>query len=132
MSQVGLKEKLPESMLFLIDANIPYSAKEIFPKRYKVIHVRDINLANASDEKVIGWARSNKAVLITRDFDFANILNFPPAKYFGILVLKIPSFYSASDIKRVLLNFIAKIDKITITKSTIIVEETRFRIKRED
>ena len=119
-------------MLFLLDANIPYSAKEIFPKHHKVVHARDIDLVNASDEKVIGWSKSNKAVFVTRDFDFANILNFPPGKYFGILVLKIPSFYSATDIKRVLLNFITQIDEIKITKSTVIVEETRFRIKREN
>jgi len=119
-------------MLFLLDANIPYSAKEIFPKRHKVVHVRDIGLTSASDQKVIKWAQFNKAVLVTRDFDFANIINFPPSQYFGILVLKIPYFYSAADIKRVLLNFIPKMDEVTVTGSTVIVEETRFRVRRED
>jgi len=48
----------------------------------------------------------------------------------GIVVLKIPYFYTASDIKRVLGNFLKKIDFASIPNSTIIAEETRFRIKK--
>ena len=117
-------------MKFLLDANIPYSAKEIFSKNDSVWHVRDIDLDQATDEDIINWAKKNKAGLITRDFDFANILNFPPSDYFGIMILKIPSFYTAIDIKRVLKNFLTRIDKKLISSSTIIVEEHRDRIKK--
>lgn len=117
-------------MKFLLDSNLPYSAKDIFPKYHQVFHTRDLNLQHATDEVIISWAKKKKAGLITRDFDFANIINFPPGKYFGIIVLKLPYFYTASDIKRVLENFIPKMDDINIPKSTIIVEETRFRIRR--
>ena len=117
-------------MKFLLDANVPYSAKEVFPKHHTVFHVRDVNLTSASDEKIGAWARKQKAVLVTRDFDFANILNFPPNKYFGIIVLKVPHFYSAQSIKRVLREFILTADKIVLSKSVVIVEEGRFRMKR--
>ena len=117
-------------MLFLLDANIPYSAKELFKDPHEVLHVRDLNLQDAQDLDIAAWAKQNKAALITRDFDLANILNFPPKLYFGIIVLKIPYFYTASDIKRVLNNFLQNIDFSSIPQSTIIVEETRFRIKK--
>lgn len=117
-------------MKFLLDANIPYSAKEIFPDKDSVLHVDDIGLAQSTDEEIISWAKKNKAGLVTRDFDFANILNFPPNNYFGILILKIPSFYTATDIKRVLKKFLSRIDKKLIPKSTIIIEEHRDRIKK--
>ncbi len=117
-------------MLFLLDANMPYSAKSCFANPHKVFHVRDIHLQNAQDNDIILWARQHKAVLITRDFDFANILNFPPKNNIGIIVLKIPYFYTASDIKRVLSNFLKRIDVSSIPNSTIIAEETRFRIKK--
>lgn len=117
-------------MLFLLDANLPYSAKEVFPKKHKVLHVRDLGIDTAADEKIIAWAKKNKAALVARDFDFANILNFPPSRYFGIIVLKVPYFYTASAIKRVLRNFILTINEKQIPKSTIIVEETRFRIRK--
>jgi len=117
-------------MKFLLDANIPYSAREIFGENHNALHVRDLNLQNASDKEIIDWAKQNKAALISRDFDFANILNFPPKDYSGIIILKIPSFYTAFEIKRVLRNFIEEINSSLIPKSTIIVEETRFRIKK--
>ena len=119
-------------MKFLLDANIPYSAKESFPKQHEIFHVRDLHLQHSSDEEIIVWAQKHKSALITRDFDFANILNLPPAKYSGIIVLKIPYFYTASDIKKILGNFIRAIDETSITAATIIVEETRFRIKRQE
>lgn len=77
-------------MKFLLDANIPYSAKESFPKQHEIFHLRDLHLQHSSDEEIIVWAQKHKSALITRDFDFANILNFPPAKHSGIIVLKIP------------------------------------------
>lgn len=117
-------------MLFLLDANMPYSAKDLFEKPHEAFHVRDLNIQNADDIDVIIWAKQHKAALVTRDFDFANILNFPPKSNAGIIVLKIPYFYTASDIKRVLYNFLHNIDFLSIPKSTIIVEETRFRIKK--
>lgn len=117
-------------MLFLLDANMPYSAKELFEMPHEVFHVRDLGLQHAEDIDIAVWAKQHKAALITRDFDLANILNFPPKLYFGIIVLKIPYFYTASDIKRVLKNFIHNVDFLSIPKSTIIVEETRFRTKR--
>jgi len=117
-------------MKFLLDANIPYSAREIFGKNHNALHVKDLKLQNASDKEIIDWAKQNKAALISRDFDFANILNFPPKDYSGIIILKTPSFYTAFEIKRVLKNFIEEINSSLIPKSTIIVEETRFRIKK--
>lgn len=117
-------------MLFLLDANMPYSAKGLFANPHKAFHVRDMNLQNAQDNDIILWAKQHKAALITRDFDFANIINFPPKNNAGIIVLKVPYFYTASDIKRVLKNFLIKIDAGSIPNSTIIAEETRFRIKK--
>ncbi len=117
-------------MKFLLDANIPYSTVEIFPKNHKVFHVRDLGLAQATDERIIAWAKRNKAVLITRDLDFANIFNFPPKNYFGIVVIRTPYFYSAKEIKRILNGFIAKFDLKTLPRAIVIVEEGRIRIRK--
>lgn len=117
-------------MKFLLDANLPCSIKELFDKRHKVFHLLDIGLSSAEDEEVINWAKKNKAALVTRDLDFANILRFSPQKYFGILVLRVPSFYNTSAIKRVLGEFLLKANFKSFSKSTIIIEEGRFRIRK--
>ena len=117
-------------MKFLLDANIPYSLQEVFPKGHNVYHVRDLNLANAQDQEIAKYAKKNKAVIVSRDLDFGNINNFPPENYYGIIILRLPYFYNAQSIKRVFQNFISKIDESEIPKSTIIVEEGRWRIKK--
>lgn len=88
-------------MKFLLDANIPYSAKEIFSNEYEVF------------------------------LDFANILNYPPKRYYGIVVLRLPYFYSAKNIKDALFKFINTVILNDIPKSIIIVEEGRYRIRKE-
>lgn len=118
-------------MKFLLDANIPYSAKQIFRATDEVFHVRDIGLGDASDRTIIAWAKKRRAVLVTRDFDFANILNFPPQEYFGIVVLKVPPSYHADSIKRVLAGFLSRVDAKSLPGATVIVEEGRFRVRRK-
>jgi len=72
-------------MLFLLDANMPYSAKELFGDPHEVLHVRDLRMQDAQDLDIAAWAKQHKSALITRDFDFANKLNFPPELYFASL-----------------------------------------------
>lgn len=117
-------------MKCLLDANLPFSAKEVFPDNFNVAHVRDIGLESASDLEIIFWAKKNKAVLFTRDLDFANILNFPPQKHEGIVVLRIPSFYSAKNIKALLKSFLISIEPTKLTRSVVIVEVGRYRIRQ--
>ena len=51
-------------MKFVLDANMPYSAKKVFQRPDRVIHVRDTGLADASDDEILEYARREDAVLI--------------------------------------------------------------------
>lgn len=117
-------------MKFLLDANLPFSAKVAFPLSHEVFHVRDIGLERATDAAIFAWARKHCAVLVTRDLDFANIIQFPPRVSFGIIVLRLPSSYPAAEITRVLREFLTKADVETFPRSIVIVEEGRFRVRR--
>ena len=114
-----------------LDANIPYSVKEVLEIKHKVFHVRDINLSHADDNQIIAWSKKNQAILITKDLDFANILNFPSFKYFGIVILRVPSHYIAIEIKKVVQDFINNFDLKNVEQSTIIVEEGKIRIRKQ-
>ena len=117
-------------MNFLLDANLPYSTKEVFPKAYNIFHVRDIGLSDATDEVILSWAKEHRAVVVTRDFDFANILRFPPQEHFGVVVLKLVSGSNTMNIKEVLGAFIQSIEAPLLTKAVVIVEDGRYRIRR--
>ena len=46
-------------------------------------------MGDAPDDGIAEYARRNRLILITRDLDFADIRNYPPSLYEGILVLKL-------------------------------------------
>ena len=48
--------------------------------------MRDIGLRQATDDVIAAHARTNQQALVTRDFDFADIRNYPPAEYAGIFL----------------------------------------------
>jgi|Deesub1362A_J573_1020465.scaffolds.fasta_scaffold01962_7 predicted nuclease of predicted toxin-antitoxin system len=74
------------SLKFLLDENIPSSVfKFLKIKGYKAFYVPK----GAKDRNVAELAKREKAVLVTRDYDFANILLYPPQEFHGIIILKV-------------------------------------------
>lgn len=48
------------------------------------------DLGGASDEELIAACATERRMLITLDLDFANVIRFPPTRYAGIAVLRLP------------------------------------------
>ena len=94
-------------MRFLVDANVPRSAVAIIIRHgHTAEFVRDTPLADALDTQIAARARSTGAALLTRDVDFADIRNYPPADYPGILVLRLPDDSDAAAIVNALDRFL--------------------------
>lgn len=76
------------SLRFLIDADLPRFAKTLLEKfGHEAIDVRDIGLRSAKDAVIARYAQDRQACLLTGDFGFADIRNYPPETYYGIVVL---------------------------------------------
>ena len=74
-------------MRFLVDASLPCSATALLRQLgHDAAGVRDIGLRQATDDVIAAHARTNQQALVTRDFDFADIRNYPPAEYAGIFL----------------------------------------------
>jgi predicted nuclease of predicted toxin-antitoxin system len=94
-------------MKFLLDANMPRSAAGILRVAgHEAEDVRDVLPDGTADQVVARHAQSRKRILVTRDFDFADIRNYPPQNYSGILVLTLPDDATAADINQLLKSFI--------------------------
>jgi predicted nuclease of predicted toxin-antitoxin system len=52
--------------------------------------VRDIGLAGASDQRIAEYAQASRLCLVTGDFGFADVRNYPTDRYAGIVVLQVP------------------------------------------
>jgi predicted nuclease of predicted toxin-antitoxin system len=88
-------------MKFLIDANLPRSIVELIAELgHEAEFARDIGMAAAPDSEIAARALQTGAVLLTRDLDFADIRNYPPARYSGIVILRVPDDAIATDIVR--------------------------------
>jgi predicted nuclease of predicted toxin-antitoxin system len=62
------------NLIFLIDAQLPRSLAEYFrSKGYQAYHVRDLMIAQASDEEIFLRAKELSAIVVSKDSDFASI-----------------------------------------------------------
>jgi len=74
---------------FLIDEDLPRSTADLLRKYgHEAVDTRDIGLRGANDTDISAYARDNGLILVTGDFDFSDIRNYPPKQYPGLVVLK--------------------------------------------
>jgi hypothetical protein len=91
---------------FLIDADLPRSVGEaILRHGHEVVDVRDIGLRDAKDAEIARYAQSQQLCLITGDYDFADVRNYPPDQYIGLVVLFLPRAATATYITQLLDDF---------------------------
>lgn len=85
--------------------------------------------SDASDADVIALARKLDAALLTVDLDFANILDYPPADYGGIIVLR----YQIEDeakLDATLKTALADLYRDELRGALIIISPGRYRVRR--
>jgi predicted nuclease of predicted toxin-antitoxin system len=94
--------------------------------------VRDIGLRAATDSRIAAYAKSKGLCLVTGDFDFADIRNYPPKEYQGLVVLNLPGTATASFILQLLGRFLEKRDLVNgMGGKLAIVEPGRIRLRSE-
>ena len=120
-------------MKVLLDANLPRSAaRAVFDAGHVPTDVRDIGLGGAPDAEIARHAKANQLCLATRDFDFADIRNYPPAEYSGLIILDMPDDAQSSQVCALLSTFLqrADLDQIMLGRLAIVrVNSVRFRPK---
>lgn len=119
-------------MEFLIDADLPYSlVRLIADYGHSAVHVRDMGLGAADDLTIAESARSHQRILLTGDFDFADIRNYPPRKYSGIVVLALTPTMVSTDIHERVRRFLMRADIVSnMPQALAIVERDRVRVRR--
>jgi predicted nuclease of predicted toxin-antitoxin system len=118
-------------MRFLIDANLPRSIVELIVRLgHEAEFARDIGLGAAPDRVIAAHAQASQAVLLTRDLDFADVRNYPPEQYSGIVVFRFPDDVVAKEIVRLAEAFLRQqkfVDQLS--RHLAIVERDRVRFR---
>ena len=118
-------------MRFLLDANMPRSAAGAVQRLgHEAADVRDIGLGGAMDQQVAAYAKQHDLTLITRDFDFSDVRNYPPAEFSGIIVLELPDDAVAATVVKVMESFLSQPQLLSqLTGRLAIVESWRVRFR---
>lgn len=118
---------------FLVDENVPFSAAAALAERgYTVRHVGDVGLRGAPDAAIFARAQEEGWIVITRDLGFGNLLDYPLGTHAGIIVLRVPSTFTARQIRDTLHAFIVGVEPEMLKNALAIVEPGRYRIRRPE
>lgn len=115
-------------MKFLIDADSPYYLIETINKHgHEANHARDV-LKFATDDEIFEYANKNQFIIVTRDLGFAEM--FMESKGFGLILIRLPFYFTVDKISRVFDEFLKEVDVKKLINSITVVELGRFRTKK--
>ncbi len=118
-------------MRAVIDEDLPRSVGVVLGELgWEVKDVRDTYLRGKSDKLVIDFVKKQGAVLFSGDWGFANILNFPPRDYHGIVIISFPNEVPAISMVSEFRHLFVKLEPNDFAGNLIIIEPGRIRIKR--
>jgi len=115
-------------MKLKLDENLGRRGRELLlANGFDVETVLSQGLCGATDHALIDVCRSEKRCLVTLDFDFSNPVVFPPDKYAGIVVLKLPKDPTITDILDCLRTLVRAVDPCDLAGKLRIVSKFRIR-----
>lgn len=118
-------------MRFLLDADLSPRLAELFATHgHDAVHVDDLGHGTAADPAVGALALATRRCIVTGDYDFADVREFPPRRFLGIVVLTLPYNTASNYITRVLTYFFEQLPQLApLEGKLLIVEIGRIRVR---
>jgi len=100
---------------------------------FSVITIQELGKASTTNGTVISIAKRQKAVIITNDLDFGNLILYPLGSHTGIIVLRprLDTPEAINDVHTVLMRLFKELKPAEIEKSLIIIDRDKYRIRKE-
>lgn len=115
-------------MKFKLDENLSAALADLFVAAGHEAHsVVEQALGGQPDDRVIDVCSRERRALVTLDLDFSNIHAYPPAKFPGIVVLRLGSQAHAV-VEAAIRRMLSLLPQETLDGLLWIVEEHRIRI----
>ncbi len=117
---------------FVIDEDMPRSTSKVLKSRgYEVLDVRDCGLRGKSDDEVFKFAQKEKAIILTGDLGFGNILRFPINTHFGIAITRFPNEISTSELNNQIIKAFETLTETDFKGNLIILEPGKIRLRKK-
>lgn len=118
-------------MKFLIDECLPRRIVAVITQKgHDALWVRESPLVGLPDDHILRYAKQHGYLVVTRDLDFGNLLDYPPSMHCGVIVLRLPSERRAEQIAACVSVFLDDVNMSSLKNALTIVEETRYRIRQ--
>ena len=118
-------------MRFKLDENMPAEAAGLLRKSGHDAHsVHDEELGGANDQSIAQAIRREGRVLITLDLDFADIRQYPPSIYHGIIVLRLTR-QDRDSVLAMIPRLLELLRTEAVAQRLWIMDESRTRIREE-
>jgi len=115
----------------VIDEDMPRSTSvALVGEGHAVKDVRDHGYRGAGDEEIYRFAQKEKAILLTGDLGFGNILKFSLGQHFGIVVARFPNDMAPKEMNREIVASLRDLTETDFKGNLIILEPGRIRIRR--
>jgi predicted nuclease of predicted toxin-antitoxin system len=112
---------------FLIDENLPFGiVYHLRSLKQDVLDIADSNLRGSTDKILWSRAAKEKRIIVTRDLDYP-IRGLRPAP-FGLILLRIPPHYKASQITKLFVQSTKKINFSDLKNKVAVINPGRVRI----
>jgi predicted nuclease of predicted toxin-antitoxin system len=115
----------------VIDEDMPRSTAKILSKSFTVMDVRDCGLRGKNDEEVFKFAQKERAVILTGDIGFGNLLHFPIGSHFGIVIAHFPNEISTTELNTQIIKAFDTLTEEDFNGNLVILEPGRIRIRRK-
>jgi len=117
---------------FLVDEDMPRSLAEVLrAKGFEVLDVRDCGLRGGSDDEIFEFAQKERAIILTGDTGFGNLLRFPLGSHCGIVIANFPNEISSAGLNHQIVIGFDRIKEADFKSNLIILEPGKIRIRRE-
>jgi predicted nuclease of predicted toxin-antitoxin system len=116
---------------FVIDEDMPRStARALAERGFECLDIRDYGLRGKSDKEIFEFAQREKAILLTGDMGFGNILFFPPGSHYGIFIAHFPNEISTKELNKQILEALDELSEDDLRGNLVILEPGKIRIRR--
>ena len=116
-------------MRFKMDENLHADAAALFRQNgHDAMTIEEQLMQGSNDQRVGEVCCQEGRILVTMDLDFANIRNYPPENYPGIIVLRLAS-QARAYVLRILNNVLNMLQNETVAGCLWIVEEHQIRVR---
>ena len=120
-------------MRLKLDENFSQQSAAFLRKAgHDVMTVREERLGGAEDDAVFAACVAERRALITLDHDFGNVIRFPPATSYGIVVIELPPGQPPGAVQVGLATCLGALKLNPLANALWIVEPGRVRIHQPD